>query len=49
MNVNLKVPGKKLEHHGIKIEFVGQIGEKLFCYPTLNLPYMYMFFHYEVL
>lgn len=23
--VNLKVPGKKLEHHGIKIEFVGQI------------------------
>ena len=26
MNVKLKVPGKKLEHHGIKIEFVGQIG-----------------------
>lgn len=25
VNVNLKVPGKKLEHHGIKIEFVGQI------------------------
>lgn len=25
MRVNLKVPGKKLEHHGIKIEFVGQI------------------------
>lgn len=23
--VNLKIPGKKLEHHGIKIEFVGQI------------------------
>ena len=27
--MNLKVPGKKLEHHGIKIEFVGQIGEYL--------------------
>ena len=26
VNVKLKVPGKKLEHHGIKIEFVGQIG-----------------------
>lgn len=25
VRVNLKVPGKKLEHHGIKIEFVGQI------------------------
>lgn len=25
VKVNLKVPGKKLEHHGIKIEFVGQI------------------------
>ncbi|XP_020612585.1 vacuolar protein sorting-associated protein 26B-like [Orbicella faveolata] len=25
VHVNLKVPGKKLEHHGIKIEFVGQI------------------------
>lgn len=25
VNVNLKVPGKKLEHHGIKIEFIGQI------------------------
>lgn len=25
VNVKLKVPGKKLEHHGIKIEFVGQI------------------------
>lgn len=29
MVVNLKIPGKKLEHHGIKIEFVGQIGEML--------------------
>ena len=29
MVVNLKIPGKKLEHHGIKIEFVGQIGEIL--------------------
>lgn len=36
VNVKLKVPGKKLEHHGIKIEFVGQIGMQslsvLFCY-----------------
>ena len=30
MVVNLKIPGKKLEHHGIKIEFVGQIGEMFF-------------------
>ena len=26
VRVNLKTPGKKLEHGGIKIEFVGQIG-----------------------
>lgn len=26
VNVTLKNPGKRLEHHGIKIEFVGQIG-----------------------
>ncbi|XP_012562049.3 vacuolar protein sorting-associated protein 26B isoform X1 [Hydra vulgaris] len=25
VNVNLKYPGKKLEHHGIKVEFIGQI------------------------
>lgn len=25
ININLKQPGKKLEHHGIKVEFVGQI------------------------
>lgn len=28
VNVTLKTPGKRLEHYGIKIEFVGQIGEK---------------------
>lgn len=27
VNVTLKNPGKRLEHYGIKIEFVGQIGE----------------------
>lgn len=27
VNVTLKYPGKRLEHNGIKIEFVGQIGE----------------------
>lgn len=27
VNVTLKNPGKRLEHQGIKIEFVGQIGE----------------------
>lgn len=27
VNVTLKTPGKRLEHYGIKIEFVGQIGE----------------------
>lgn len=31
VNVKLKVPGKKLEHHGIKIEFVGQIGMQGLC------------------
>lgn len=29
VNVTLKYPGKRLEHNGIKIEFVGQIGELL--------------------
>ena len=41
VNVKLKVPGKKLEHHGIKIEFVGQIGRQslcvLFCYTDATL------------
>lgn len=33
VNVTLKYPGKRLEHNGIKIEFVGQIGELLAaCY-----------------
>lgn len=37
VSVTLKYPGKRLEHNGIKIEFVGQIGELLsvtcyFCY-----------------
>lgn len=27
VNVTLKSPGKRLEHQGIKIEFVGQIGK----------------------
>lgn len=27
VNVTLKTPGKRLEHQGIKIEFVGQIGK----------------------
>ena len=36
VNVNLKVPGKKLEHHGIKIEFVGQIGEKIVFFAILH-------------
>lgn len=29
VNITLKYPGKRLEHNGIKIEFVGQIGERL--------------------
>ncbi|MEQ2238679.1 hypothetical protein ILYODFUR_035645 [Ilyodon furcidens] len=29
VNVTLKNPGKRLEHNGIKVEFVGQIGEQL--------------------
>lgn len=29
VNVTLKYPGKRLEHNGIKIEFIGQIGERL--------------------
>lgn len=31
----MKIPGKKLEHHGIKIEFVGQIGEMLLFFILL--------------
>lgn len=27
VNVTLKNPGKRLEHQGIKIEFIGQIGK----------------------
>jgi len=27
VSVVLKKPGTKMEHHGIKIEFIGQIGE----------------------
>lgn len=35
VNVTLKYPGKRLEHNGIKIEFVGQIGELLAaCHQT---------------
>ena len=30
--MNLKNPGKKLEHHGIKIELVGQIGKNIECF-----------------
>ena len=30
--MNLKNPGKKLEHHGIKIELVGQIGREPFYF-----------------
>lgn len=29
VNVTLKNPGKRLEHQGIKIEFVGQIGTSI--------------------
>ncbi|KAH9366478.1 hypothetical protein HPB48_015272 [Haemaphysalis longicornis] len=29
VNVTLKKPGSKLEHQGIKIEFIGQIGKLL--------------------
>lgn len=29
--VTLKNPGKRLEHSGIKVEFVGQIGELANC------------------
>lgn len=34
VNVTLKIPGKRLEHYGIKIEFVGQIGEFLETFRT---------------
>lgn len=30
VNITLKNPGKRLEHQGIKIEFIGQIGEQRF-------------------
>lgn len=30
VNITLKTPGKRLEHQGIKIEFIGQIGEQHF-------------------
>lgn len=42
VNVTLKNPGKRLEHQGIKIEFVGQIGMYMmtggsFCWPLCSL------------
>ena len=37
VNVNLKYPGKKLEHHGIKVEFVGQIGNLFLDHPIFFL------------
>lgn len=38
VNVTLKYPGKRLEHNGIKIEFIGQIGELavISCSPRLH-------------
>jgi len=35
VNVHLKKPGAKVEHHGIKIEFIGQIGESAQCSDTI--------------
>lgn len=33
VNINVKQTGKRLEHQGIRIEFVGQIGKSsTFCY-----------------
>jgi len=31
VNVLLKKAGSKVEHHGIKIEFIGQIGKCTHC------------------
>ena len=45
VNVKLKVPGKKLEHHGIKIEFVGQIGRQSLwvCYSVTLMQHCVIF------
>lgn len=41
VNVTLKNPGKRLEHQGIKIEFVGQIG-KYFKYSKATTIYTFI-------
>lgn len=46
VNVTLKKPGSKLEHQGIKIEFIGQIGECRYALAwrcKKNLPFMLNF------
>lgn len=45
VNVTLKYPGKRLEHNGIKIEFVGQIGELLaVCYQPQSAHALFLIF-----
>lgn len=41
VNVTLKNPGKRLEHQGIKIEFVGQIGRSKIT-TTYTFTHVYM-------
>ena len=36
VNVTLKNPGKRLEHYGIKIEFIGQIGKNMLNKQTFD-------------
>lgn len=44
VNVTLKNPGKRLEHQGIKIEFVGQIGmqviDHVYCKTLVQLCFL---------
>ena len=48
VNVTLKRPGAKLEHQGIKIEFVGQIGEYLHSFLYVMYHKLQCLIHPEV-
>lgn len=39
-----KIPGKKLDHNGIKIEFLGQIGNLYLCCIKYSISYSYLLY-----
>ena len=43
VHINLKKAGQKLEHQGIRIEFVGQIGEDFETYKDVSVGFVLSF------